>query len=33
MCGDNFGEDKIGIYLLTKEESDQESFVMAEFKK
>ena len=33
MCGDNFGEDKIGIYILTKEESDQESFVMAEFKK
>lgn len=33
VSGDNFGEDTIGLFLLTKEKSDQESFAMVEFKK
>lgn len=33
MSGDNFGEDKIGLFLLTKENTEEESFVMVQYKK
>lgn len=33
MSGDNFGEDKIGLFLLTKENAEEESFAMVQYKK
>ncbi|EGC84917.1 hypothetical protein [Anaerococcus hydrogenalis] len=33
MAGNNYGQDKIGIFLLTKEVSEGESFVMSQYKK
>ena len=33
MSGYNFGEDKIGLFLLTKENAEEESFVMVQYKK
>lgn len=33
MAGNNFGEDKIGLFLLTKEVAEGESFAMVQYKK
>lgn len=33
MAGNKFGEDKIGLFLLTKENAKEESFAMVQYKK
>lgn len=33
MAGNNYGQDKISIFLLTKEVAEGESFVMSQYKK